>query len=92
MLNDLDLSSGSPSLNLTHHQHEPPIFTSTPLVAVEKSAASPSSASSSFFLPLTGLTALTVTENAPNPNPEQWMKLNEVCSNRILPSVYSLLT
>lgn len=79
-MNDLDLLSDSPSLNLTGHQHEPPIFTSTPLVAVEKPATS--STSSSFFLPV------TLTENAPDN--EQWMKLNEVCSNRILFSFYSL--
>ena len=67
-MNDLDLFSRSPSLNLTNHQHEPPIFTSTPLVVIEKPA--PSSTSSSFFLPL--------TENTQNN--EQLIKLNEVCS------------
>lgn len=60
---DFDLFSNSPALNLTNHQHEPPIFTSTPLVAVEKPA--PSSTSSSFFFPLTE-------------NNEQLIKLNEV--------------
>jgi len=66
-MNDLDLFSNSPSLNLTDHQHEPPIFSSTPLVIVEKPP--PSSTSSSFFLPL--------TENTYNN--DQLIKLNEVC-------------
>ncbi len=69
-MNDLDLFSHSPSLNLTDHQHEPPIFSSTPLVIVEKPASS--STSSSFFLPL--------TENTQNN--EQLIKLNEVCSTK----------
>jgi len=64
-MNDLDLFSNSPSLNLTNHQHEPPIFSSTPLVVVEKLPSS--STSSSFFLPL--------TENIQNN--EQLIKLNE---------------
>ena len=67
IMNDLDLFSNSPSLNLTNHQHEPPIFSSTPLVVVEKPPSS--STSSSFFLPL--------TENIHNN--EQLIKLNEVC-------------
>jgi len=66
-MNDLDLFSNSPSLNLTDHQHEPPIFSSTPLVIVEKPPSS--STSSSFFLPL--------TENTYNN--DQLIKLNEVC-------------
>ncbi len=66
-MNDLDLFSNSPSLNLTNHQHEPPIFSSTPLVVIEKPISS--STSSSFFLPL--------TENTQNN--EQLIKLNEVC-------------
>lgn len=66
-MNDLDLFSNSPSLNITDHQHEPPIFTSTPLAIIEKPV--PSSTSSSFFLPL--------TENIQNN--EQLIKLNEVC-------------
>ncbi len=70
-MNDLDLFSRSPSLNLTNHQHEPPIFTSTPLVIVDKPASS--SNSSSFFLPL--------TENTQNN--EQLIKLNQVCSIKI---------
>jgi hypothetical protein len=69
-MNDLDLFSNSPSLNLTNHQHEPPIFSSTPLIVVEKPLSS--STSSSFFLPL--------TENIQNN--EQLIKLNEVCSNK----------
>jgi hypothetical protein len=66
-MNDLDLFSNSPLLNLTSHQHEQPIFTSTPLVIEEKPTSS--STSSSFFLP--------VTENIQNN--EIFMKLNEVC-------------
>jgi hypothetical protein len=70
-MNDLDLFSSSPSFNLTNHQHEPPIFSSTPLVVVEKPP--PSSTSSSFFLPL--------TENTHNN--EQLIKLNEVCLKKL---------
>ncbi|CAF0934511.1 unnamed protein product [Rotaria sordida] len=64
-MNDLDLFSNSPSLNITNHQHEPPIYSSTPLVVVEKPPSI--STSSSFFLPL--------TENTQNN--EQLIKLNE---------------
>ncbi|CAF3772710.1 unnamed protein product [Rotaria sordida] len=64
-MNDLDLFSNSPSLNITNHQHEPPIYSSTPLVVVEKPSSI--STSSSFFLPL--------TENTQNN--EQLIKLNE---------------
>ncbi|CAF0746691.1 unnamed protein product [Rotaria sp. Silwood1] len=64
-MNDLDLFSNSPSFNLTNHQHEPPIYSSTPLVVVEKPPSA--STSSSFFLPL--------TENTQNT--EQLIKLNE---------------
>ena len=71
-MNDFDLYSNSPSsLNLTNHQHQPPIFTSTPLVVVEKPV--PSSTSSSFFLPVTDNTQVH------NQNNEQLVKLNEVC-------------
>jgi hypothetical protein len=76
-MNDLDLFSRSPSLNLTNHQHEPPIFTSTPLVIVDKPVSS--STSSSFFLPL--------TENTQNN--EQLIKLNQVCLIKIY-SIHSL--
>ncbi|CAF2261196.1 unnamed protein product [Rotaria magnacalcarata] len=64
-MNDLDLFSNSPLLNLTGHQHEPPIYSSTPLVVAEKPLCS--STSSSFFLP--------ITENTQNS--EQLIKLNE---------------
>ncbi|CAF0911941.1 unnamed protein product [Adineta ricciae] len=67
-MNNLEFFSNSPLLNLTDHQPEPPIFSSTPLVLADKPLPpAPSSTSSSFFLPL--------TENTQNN--EQLTKLNE---------------
>ena len=74
-MNNLEFFSNSPLLNLTDHQPEPPIFSSTPLVLADKPLPLPSSStSSSFFLPL--------TENTQNN--EQLTKLNEVCSMALL--------
>ncbi|UJR33034.1 hypothetical protein I4U23_020493 [Adineta vaga] len=67
-MNNLEIFSNSPSLNLTDHQPEPPIFSSTPLVLIDKPLPPPSSSTaSSFFLPL--------TENTQNY--DQLIKLNE---------------
>lgn len=66
MMNDLNLFSHSPSLNLTNHEHGPPIYSSTPLVIAEKPPCS--STSSSFFLPVTENTLIS----------ENLVKLNEV--------------
>ena len=64
-MNDFDLCASSPSLNLTINHHDPPIFTSTPLVTGEKGSTT---AHSSIFFPL--------TENTQHS--EILIKLNEV--------------
>lgn len=70
--NDFDFFENSPSLNLTLRQHEPPIFSSTPLVTAGKASTTPQS---SIFLPLseTGQFSTKPSENL--------LKLNEVRTN-----------